>query len=88
MVDKDLGAGAARQRIAEWMTAQGRPVLFSELQLALGEVGDAFEDMRRNGMIVAIFPEAKAGDSGGQFWDFKDKVARPLSGDTPNDMAR
>ena len=57
-----------------------RDVLFSDLRRDLGiEAGDeAFEVLRRDGVICAIFPEAKPGDSGRQFWSFANVV--PMEG--------
>ena len=72
-----------RQRILDWMRvkreAKGhQPVLFSEVQAELGlDFGDeAFDGLIRDGVIEAVFPEAKPGDSGRQFWDFA-HVAAP-----------
>ena len=57
-----------RNDILDAMKAKGRPVLFSELGLEFGDA--AFDGLCRDGVIEAVFPEAKPGDSGRQFWDF------------------
>jgi hypothetical protein len=58
--------------ILGWMLAKDKPVLVSDLQAGLGGCFDdgAFEGLIRDGVIEAVFPEAKPGDSGRQFWDF------------------
>lgn len=68
---------ARRNDILEWMAAQRRPVLASEMEAALNisTWGDAFEGLRRDGVIRAVFPEAMPGDSGRQFWDFAHMTA-------------
>ncbi len=60
-----------------------RDVLFSELTEKLGiRAGDeAFEGLRRDGIIRAEFPEAKPGDSGRQYWTLAHVTALP-SGDS------
>lgn len=67
---------ARRERILTWIESANGPVLFSDMERELGiQFGDeAFEGLRRDGVIAAVFPEAKPGDSGRQFWDFKYKV--------------
>ena len=73
-----------REDILNWMESVrppggDRPVLFSELQEALGiQHGDeAFEGLRRDGVIRAEFPEARRGDSGLQFWNFAHWTTQP-----------
>jgi hypothetical protein len=68
---------ARRERILVWMAAQRAPVLFSDMQnaLGIGFADEAFEGLRRDGVIEAAFPEAKLGDSGRQFWGFANMLA-------------
>ena len=75
-----------RRRILDWMDSQRKPedlapppVLLSDMQRELGDRFDteAFEGLRKDGVIHAEFPEAKAGDSGRQFWNFANLTALP-----------
>jgi hypothetical protein len=66
-----------RRRILEWMDSRrpkggACPVLLSDMRRELGDEfsDEAFEALRRDGVICADFPEAKSGDSGRQFWNF------------------
>jgi hypothetical protein len=62
----DITAG-----VLVWMIARGRPVLNSEIDEAFGSgcSWTAIADLQRADRIRAVFPEAKAGDSGRQFWE-------------------
>jgi hypothetical protein len=66
-----------RGRILRWMGAKNRPILFSEAERELGIdfADEAFDGLIRHRVITAVFPEAKPGDSGRQFWDFANWVA-------------
>ena len=51
-----------------------RPQLASELREAVGDGFDeAFDRLIRSGDLVAVYPEAKPGDSGRQFWAVRGK---------------
>ena len=74
-----------RQAILDCMVNEDgscRDVLFSELRDRLGiSAGDeAFEGLRRDGVICSYFPEAQPGDSGRQYWGFQWVTAMPASG--------
>jgi hypothetical protein len=88
-VSDDLSA--RREAILQQMLNEDgsvRDVLFSDLRRALGiQAGDeAFEGLRRDGVICAYFPEAKPGDSGRQFWGFANVSAEPPA--IPNPAVR
>lgn len=58
-------------KIVAWITAQARPVLWSEITEAFGRwapTHEAFERLQRAGSVGAVFPESKPGDSGRQHW--------------------
>lgn len=55
-----------------------RPRLASELREAVGEGFDAaFDALIRRGELIAVFPEAKPGDSGRQFWAVRGHLPKP-----------
>lgn len=73
-----------RERILNWMSNQRQPsdlspppVLLSDMKRDLSGAFDAeaFEGLRRDGVIRAEFPEAKRGDGGRQFWNFAHMTA-------------
>lgn len=58
--------------ILQWVREQGRPVLFSEVTDKFGPWAPthaAFNALIDGGHVSAVFPEAKRGDSGRQFWE-------------------
>lgn len=63
--------------ILSWMKAKraakgNRPVLWSEAMYELGlpQFDADWQGLINEGVIEAVFPEARPGDSGRQFWDF------------------
>jgi hypothetical protein len=67
-----------RLDILEWLAKRPRPVLFSEAENELGLcfVDEAFRGLIRDGVIAAVFPDSRPGDSGLQYWDFSNRAAR------------
>lgn len=56
--------------ILVWIRQRDRAVLFSEVEEAFGpRARSTFDLIIRNGHVRAVFPEAKPGDSGRQFWE-------------------
>jgi hypothetical protein len=47
----------------------------AERELGIDFADEAFDGLIRHRVITAVFPEAKPGDSGRQFWDFANWVA-------------
>lgn len=75
MAGADLDAQC--RAILDWMERKRRSndhqaVLLSEARDELGSAfcDKAFETLIRQGVIHAVFPESRPGDSGRQFWDF------------------
>lgn len=68
-MDVVMGLRRDRRSILTILRQHNKPVLWSQILLQAGEMDQfALMTLVRDGLVEAVFPEAKRGDSGRQFW--------------------